>query len=88
MSDSGNKYFDDSYCEGVEVKDGKPVRYFSMARRTRDDEPMLAERIAKLTGWSVTFGEWEQLEPVGKDFQSSSEVDLVAICESKPSSRD
>lgn len=81
MSDDAYKYFDGGYGEGVELVDGKPVRYFSLARRTRDDEPALAERIAALTGHRVRFGEWQQFEPVGRDLESASEVELFVICE-------
>jgi hypothetical protein len=71
-----NKYFDESFMELVVTMNGKPVQYCSVARRTRADETTLRARIEALTGFRVTFGEWRQFEPVGKDFESSSEIDL------------
>jgi len=76
-----NKYFDDAFSELVVVDDGIPVRYCSLARRTEADEPQLAERIRALTGHAVRFGKWDQREPIGRDFESASEVDLFVIAE-------
>lgn len=71
------KYFDESYTELVVTISGKPVQYCSVARRTGADETMLRAKIERLTGFRVSFGEWRQFEPVGRDFESSSEVELV-----------
>jgi hypothetical protein len=79
MGATENKYFDDGYAELVQLEDGVPTRYCSLARRSRQDEAALGKRIEALTGFVVRFGEWEQLEPVGRDFESASEVALFVV---------
>jgi hypothetical protein len=72
------RHFDESWCDGVTLRDGKPVQYWSLAKpRSKEEEPALAERIFALTGFRVRFGEW--VEVMGDPRDGGAEVELFVV---------
>jgi hypothetical protein len=69
------RHLNDSYSEGVTLRDGRPVRYWALGPpRTKDEEPAIAARILAVTGYRVRFGAWEEV--VGDPRDGGTEVDL------------